>query len=372
MKPLVAQAHTFTSFHPPEPLILDSGQTLGPITVAYETYGQLSPNYDNAILVCHALSGDAHAAGSHPDQPEHLGWWDNFIGPGKPLDTNRYYIISSNVIGGCKGSTGPASINPSTNQPYGIDFPVVTIADMVRAQKRLMDHLNLPFLKMVIGGSMGGMQALNWAILYPDFVKSVVPIACTAKLSPQALAFDVVGRHAIVSDPKWNNGTYAQDSPPESGLSIARMIGHITYLSDESMTLKFGRKLQEKADYGYDFTTDFQVESYLKYQGDKFVNRFDANSYLFITKAIDYFDLVKTYGSLEKAFESVTAKCLIVSISTDWLYKPKDSKEMVHALMRLNKPVTYLDIQSPYGHDAFLMDTPELASAVSHFLEALT
>jgi homoserine O-acetyltransferase len=339
------------------PLVLDSGQHLGPITLAYETYGHLNHSKTNAILVCHALSGDAHAAFSHEEDPSYIGWWDTFIGPGKALDTDRYFVICSNVIGGCKGSTGPSSINPQTGEAYALSFPVITIHDMVRAQKALIDALEISSLKMVIGGSMGGMQAMSWAIQYPDMVQSCVPVACTSTLSPQALAFDVVGRNAITS------------SKDEKGLAIARMIGHITYLSDESMALKFGRKLQEKNDYGYDFSTDFQIESYLKYQGDKFIDRFDANSYLYITQAIDYFDLAKTYGSLEAAFSGVKAKFLVAAIRSDWLYKPQDSKTIVQALMRLHKPVTYIELDSPYGHDAFLMDHGVLSDAVSAFLE---
>jgi len=361
----------YEAFTKENPLILESGLSLGPVTLAYETYGTLNPDKSNAILVCHALSGDAHAAMAYQDHPDHIGWWNTFIGPNLAIDTNQYYVICSNVIGGCKGSTGPSSLNPETGIPYGTHFPVITISDMVKGQKKLIDQLGIQKLKMVIGGSMGGMQALTWAIDYPDAIASCVPIASTSKLSPQALAFDVVGQSAIITDPNWQKGEYTSDTVPEKGLSIARMIGHITYLSDESMALKFGRKLQEKADYGYDFSTDFQVESYLKHQGNKFVNRFDANSYLYITKAIDYFDLSKKFGSLEKAFLSVTAKFLVAAISTDWLYKPKESKEIVHALMRLNKKVTYLEIESPYGHDAFLMDHNHLGRAVSHFLESL-
>ena len=341
-----------------EPLSLESGQTLGPITLAYETYGSLNASHSNAILVCHALSGDAHAAFQHESDPTYMGWWDSFIGPGKALDTDHYCIICSNVIGGCKGSTGPASINPATGTAYGTTFPIITISDMVKAQKRLMDHLGISQLLMVIGGSMGGMQAMTWAIDFPDSVRSCVPIATTSKLSPQALAFDIVGQNAIMTN-------------PEKGLPLARMIGHITYLSNESMALKFGRKLQEKTDYSYDFSTDFQIESYLKYQGEKFVDRFDANSYLYITKAIDYFDLSKKHGSLEQAFAHTQAKFLVSAISSDWLYQPHESREIVHALMRLNKPVTYIELDSPYGHDAFLMDNDKLAQAIPPFLESL-
>ena len=355
----------FHHFSPPQPLNLESGQTLGPIDIAYEAWGTLNSDKSNAILVCHALTGDAHA-GSSENSP---GWWANFIGPNKPLDTNRYYVICSNVLGGCKGSTGPSSINPETGTPYGLSFPVITISDMVKVQKKWIESLGITQLKMVIGGSMGGMQALEWAIQYPESVKSCVPIASTSYLSPQALAFDAVGRHAIVKDPNWNQGDYYQQSSPEAGLGIARMIGHITYLSEESMNQKFGRKLQKKLEYGYDFSTDFEVESYLKYQGDKFVNRFDANSYLYLTKAISYFDLEKKHGSLEAAFKSVTAAFLVISISSDWLYLPKQSKEIVKTLMKLNKEVTYCNLNSAFGHDAFLIDNPELSELVKRFLD---
>lgn len=357
----------FRGFESPESLQLECGQSLSPIEIGYHAWGTLNAEKDNAILVCHALSGDAQAGSSSGV----VGWWDNFIGPGKPLDTNRYFVLCSNVLGGCKGSTGPSSINPQTGTPYGLQFPVITISDMVTAQKQWIHSLGITQLKMVIGGSMGGMQALQWAIQYPEAVKSCVPIASTSYLSPQALAFDAVGRQAIVKDPCWNQGDYYQGVYPDSGLSIARMIGHITYLSEESMNQKFGRKLQQKEEYGYDFSTDFAVESYLKYQGDKFVNRFDANSYLYLTKAISYFDLEKKYGSLEAAFKPTQAVFLVVSISSDWLYLPKQSKEIVKTLMKLNKPVTYCNLNSAFGHDAFLIDNPQLSALVSRFLEQL-
>ena len=350
------------------PLILESGQPLGAITIAYETYGTLNTDKNNVVWICHALSGDAHAAFESTDSPHETGWWDKLIGPGKAIDTTRYFVVCSNVLGGCKGSTGPSSINPLTGKPYGLDFPVITIGDMVHAQFLLFQKLGLKQLKMVIGGSMGGMQALEWSILYPSIVKNCVVIASSGGLSPQAIAFDAVGRNAIIQDPKWRDGHYSKEAPPQYGLAIARMIGHITYLSEEAMALKFGRKLQKKEDYGYDFSTDFQVESYLRHQGDKFVHRFDANSYLYLTKAISYFDLGKKYGSLEKAFEHVNAKYLVISISSDWLYPPKQSKNIVKSLMRLNKDVTYFTIDSPYGHDAFLMDCDPLTQSVRLFL----
>ncbi|NBV42165.1 homoserine O-acetyltransferase [bacterium] len=358
----------FTCFQS-SPLVLESGENLGSIAIAYETYGTLNTAGDNAILLCHALTGDAHAAGQSANDSASVGWWDLFVGPGKAIDTDRYFVVCSNVIGGCKGSTGPCSINPETGVPYGLHFPVITIGDMIRPQYELIKHLGINHLHGVIGGSMGGMQALEWAITYPEMTGSVIAVATTARLSPQALAFDAVARAAIISDPLWNNGFYyGLSKQPDVGLSIARMIGHITYLSDESMALKFGRNLQKKEDYGYDFSTDFQIESYLKHQGEKFVARFDANSYLYLTKAISYFDLPKKYGSLEQAFHSCQSRFLIMSISSDWLYPPKQSKELVSALMKLNKPVSYCDLQSPYGHDAFLINNPDLETILRDFI----
>lgn len=366
---MLSEIHYFTGFHAPNELVLESGQRLGPITIAYETYGVLNHAADNTIVICHPLSGDSHAACKQKDNPDYIGWWDLFVGPGKTIDTTKYFVVCSNVIGGCKGSTGPASINPATEAPYGTAFPVITIGDMVHAQKALIDHLGVKKIKMVIGGSMGGMQALEWAIQYPDLVQSCVPIAATAKLSPQALAFDAVGRHAIISDPKWNNGNYYGQGQPEHGLSVARMIGHITYLSGDSMNEKFGRRLQEKENFGYDLSTDFQIESYLTYQGMKFINRFDPNSYIYLTKAISYFDLDKKYGSLEAAMEKTRCDFLVISIASDWLYTPEQSKDIVKALINLDKRVTYSELQSLYGHDAFLIDNPKLFRLVQHFLE---
>jgi homoserine O-acetyltransferase/O-succinyltransferase len=351
----------FEGFNSPNQMKLQSGQELGPITIAYETFGKLNDSKDNAVLVCHALTGDAHVSGEN-------GWWDFLIGPNKAIDTNKNFVICSNAIGGCKGSTGPSSKDPKTGKPYGLNFPVITIGDMVQAQKALIDELGIAQLKMVLGGSMGGMQAMEWSIMYPKRVKACTVVASASKLSPQALAFDAVSRNAITSDEKWAAGNYAHDEPPEKGLAIARMIGHITYLSNESMNKKFGRKLQKKEDYSYDFSTDFQIESYLKYQGDKFVNRFDANSYLYISKAVDYFDLTKKYGSVEKAFKNTNCKFLVIAISTDWLFSPKQSKDIVKALLKQSKEVTYAQIDSPFGHDAFLIESTQMTSLVQNFL----
>jgi homoserine O-acetyltransferase len=364
----ITETKYFTFAEGTDPLLLDCGRTLGPVTLAYETYGELSDARDNAVLICHALSGDAHAAGFNADEDK-PGWWDVMIGPGKGFDTDKYFVICANIIGGCKGSTGPSSINPLTGWPYGLSFPFVTIKDMVNAQKRLIEHLGIEKLLCVAGGSMGGMQALQWTVSYPKMVRLVIPIASTGRLSPQAIAFDEVGRAAIMSDPDWRGGDYYEKSVPQRGLSIARMIGHITYLSDKSMHQKFSRNLQDKAEYGYDFVTDFQVESYLHYKGDSFVKRFDANSYLYITKAMDYFDIAQSFGSLTEAFSKVKAKFLVISFSSDWLFPSYQSKEIVRALRQNDIDAIYTEIESDYGHDAFLLETDALASLISNFLK---
>ncbi len=351
-------------------MVLQSGEKLGPITLAYETYGRLNAGRNNAVLIAHALSGDAHAAGHHKTTDRKPGWWDFMIGPGKPFDTNNYFVICSNVIGGCKGSTGPSSINPKTQKPYNLSFPVVTIGDMVKAQKELMDHLGIKSLLSVAGGSMGGMQVLEWAIKYPDFVKSALPIATTSHYSAQAIAFDEVGRQAIFADDNWENGNYLDKGvTPDKGLSVARMLAHITYLSEEGMHLKFGRRLRQKERYGYDFDLDFEVESYLRYQGQSFIKRFDANTYLYITKAIDYFDLVLEHGSLQKAFENVKATFLLISFTSDWLFPTFASKAIVRALKINKKMVSFCEIPSAYGHDAFLIEGEEIKRLVGGFLK---
>ncbi|KXB05340.1 homoserine O-acetyltransferase [candidate division MSBL1 archaeon SCGC-AAA382A13] len=350
---------------------LKSGKKFGPIKISYETYGRLNEEKNNAILVCHALSGDAHAAGWH-EGDEKLGWWNNMIGPGKALDTDKYFVICSNFLGSCNGTTGPATINPETEKSYGLDFPIITVSDMVKVQKKLIDHLGIDQLFVVIGGSLGGMQALNWAISYPKSVKFCVPIATSAQSTPQQIAFNEVRRKAIMADPNWRKGDYYGKTPPREGLSLARMIGHITYLSDESMRQKFGRDLQEKNGYSFDFSTDFEVESYLHYKGNKFVDRFDANSYLYITRAIDYFDL--TSGgerTLREAFEGVKAKFLVIAISSDWLYPPYQSKDIVRALRANEVDVTYSEIKSNYGHDSFLVETGQLKYIITNFLSQI-
>ena len=364
----LVRTQSFIFAEPPDELDLECGQRLGPITLAYETYGNLAPAKDNAVLILHALSGDAHLAGYHAKDDRKPGWWDIMVGPGKPFDTTKYFVICANIPGGCKGSTGPSSPNPATGRPYALNFPMVTVGDMVRAQARLLDHLGIERLLSMAGGSMGGMQVLEWAVRYPERVASAMPIAATARLSAQGIAFNEVGRQAIVADPNWRDGNYYGHEPPRAGLAIARMIGHITYLSDEQMHEKFGRRLQDRQSVGYDFKADFQVESYLRYQGDSFVRRFDANSYLYISKAMDYFDLAAKYGSLVQAFERVRAEFLVVSFSSDWLFPTYQSKEIVRALKANGVPTTFLEIPSRYGHDAFLLPNPQLAETVTGFL----
>ncbi len=368
-QPLRVETQFMTVASPDRPLQLESGKTLGPITLAYETYGELNAARDNAILVCHALSGDAHAAGYHAEDERKPGWWDVMIGPGKGLDTEKYFVICSNVLGGCKGTTGPASDNPETGRPYGLAFPLITIPDMVNAQRLLLEGLGVERLLCVIGGSMGGMQALQWVASYPDIAKLAIPIATTSRLSPQAIAFNAVGRQAIMGDPEWRLGDYYGSGFPDNGLSLARMVGHITYLSDKAMHQKFGRRLRDKEVYGYDFVTDFEVESYLHYQGDSFVRRFDANSYLYLTKAMDYFDLSHPYNSLKGAFARTRAKFLVISFTTDWLFPTYQSKEILTALRRNNLDVIFTEITTDHGHDAFLLESDQLSQLISNFLK---
>ena len=349
-------------------LKLQSGANLCPVTLAYETYGTLNEDRSNAILICHALSGDAHVAGRHAASDRKPGWWDEAVGPGKAFDTDRYFVICSNVIGGCSGSTGPSSINPETGRPYGLSFPVVTVADMVEAQRWLMDALGIPALLCTTGGSLGGMQALQWAVSYPDRVRSAIILASTGRVSAQSIALNEVPRQAIYADPNWNEGDYYGKEPPNAGLAVARMIGHITYLSETSMREKFGRRLQERERYGYDFATEFEVESYLKYHGNRFTTRFDANSFLYITKAIDYFDLSLGRGDLAEAFSDVRAKLLVLSYSSDWLFPPEQSEELVRALLRNGVDASYVEIKSDYGHDAFLLEVERLGELARDFL----
>jgi homoserine O-acetyltransferase len=348
-------------------LALDCGETLAPVDLAYETYGQLNAARSNAICICHALTGDAHAAGISPEDGK-PGWWDNMVGPGKAFDTDQYFVICSNVLGGCRGTTGPGSPDPATSRPYAMNFPVITIPDMVRLQKMLTDHLRIERLLAVTGGSMGGMQALQWAVAYPDSVVAAIPIATTARHSAQQIAFNEVGRQAIMADPEWNQGDYYSSTPPARGLAVARMVGHITYMSDESMREKFGRRLRDKDKLGFDFSVDFEVESYLRYRGSQFVNRFDANSYLYITKAMDYFDLANGTQSLADAFRNADTRFLVISFTSDWLYPSYQSVEVVQALRSMNRDVAYCELPSNYGHDAFLVDVGEQTEVVRGFL----
>jgi homoserine O-acetyltransferase len=351
-------------------LRLDCGSVLAPVNIRYETYGKLDDSKSNAILIFHALTGNSHVAKHNSNANSAPGWWDCMVGPGKAFDTDKYFIVCSNVIGGCMGSTGPCSINPATGTAYNMNFPVLTIADMVRGQKRLMEHLRIDKWLAITGGSMGGMQALQWSVMYPESVGSVIAIATTPRLSPQGIAFDWVGRHAIMSDPAWDEGNYDVNLP-EQGLAIARMVGHITYLSDESMRKKFGRRLQEKDNYSFDFSKDFQVESYLDHQGQRFVERFDANSYLYMTRAMDYFDLSESgNGDLRAAFAQTKSPFLVVSFSSDWLFPPSSSREIVKALRNNNVEVTYCEIESAYGHDAFLLEAETLGRLIGDYLYA--
>ncbi len=365
----IVETRYITLFEPPNELILKSGEKFGPITLAYETYGELNSEKSNAIMIYHALTGDAHAAGYH-EGAKKPGWWDKMIGPDKAFDTNKYFIISSNVLGSCNGSTGPASINPETNKPYGLSFPVVTIEDMVVAQKTLLDHLGIKKLLCAAGGSMGGLQALKWSVMYPDAVCSVISIAGNTRHSAQQIALHEVARQAIMADPDWQGGNYYGKSIPARGLALSRMIGHITYMSEKSMEEKFGRKLISKERLGYDFSNDFEVESYLKYRGDSFVQRFDANTYLYLSKALDYFDLAED-GKLTDAFAPATASFLIVSFTSDWLYPTYQSKEMVRALKANDFDVSDIEIKSTYGHDSFLVEVESQSKLITHFLNKI-
>jgi homoserine O-acetyltransferase len=366
----IVQTKTVRVVGADKPLQLQCGKTLGPIDAAYETYGQINPEGDNVILICHALSGNAHVAGYNSPEDQKPGWWEIMVGPGKAIDTNKYFVICSNFLGGCSGTTGPSDINPHTTKPYGLDYPVITIADMVKVQKLLLDKLEIKQVLAVIGGSMGGMQVLQWAIEYPDFIKAAIPIASTSRLGAQSIAFDTVGRNAILADKNFAGGQYHGKPGPDYGLAIARMIGHITYLSEESMHQKFGRELKDAETYNYDLASEFAVETYLDYQGQTFVERFDANCYLYLTKAMDYFDLAREYGSLQKAFADVTCRFLLVSFASDWLFTPAQSEDILDALAAQGKDVSYCNIDSPYGHDAFLLEPKVIGSLLAGFIDA--
>jgi homoserine O-acetyltransferase len=353
------------------PLKMDAGVSLSPLTIAYQTYGELNAARSNAILVCHALTGDQHVANKHPITGK-AGWWHNMVGPGRPVDTDRYFVIASNVVGGCMGTTGPASLNPATGRPYGLDLPVVTIKDMVRAQAMLIDHLGIDMLFCVVGGSMGGMQVLQWVASFPDRVFAAMPIATAARHSSQNIAFHEVGRQAVMADPDWRQGRYLEEGViPTKGLAVARMAAHITYLSDEALQSKFGRKLQDRSAPTFSFDADFQIENYLRYQGTSFVDRFDANSYLYVTRACDYFDLAADYGgSLAYAFKGSKSRFCVVSFNSDWLYPTQASRAIVHALNAGGASVSFVDIETDRGHDAFLLETPEFIATSRGFLEA--
>jgi homoserine O-acetyltransferase/O-succinyltransferase len=350
---------------------MDAGQAIYPLTIAYQTYGELNADKSNAVLVCHALTGDQHVANDHPLTGKQ-GWWSTMVGPGRPIDTNRYFVICSNVIGGCMGSTGPASINPATGKAWGLDLPVVTVRDMVRAQAMLIDHLGIETLFCVAGGSMGGMQVLQWVASYPDRVFSALPIATASKHSAQNIAFHEVGRQAVMADPDWCGGRYAElDRHPVKGLAVARMAAHITYLSEGALQRKFGRKLQDRSAPTFSFDADFQIENYLRYQGSSFVDRFDANSYLYVTRACDYFDLATDYGgSLARAFIGAKTRFCVVSFTSDWLYPTSDARAIVHALNAASLPVSFVEIETDKGHDAFLLDEPDFIATTGGFLDA--
>jgi homoserine O-acetyltransferase len=364
--------HTFAG--PPHELLLESGASLGPITIAYETMGTLNDDKSNVILVTHALSGDSHVAGYYSEDDPKPGWWDTMVGPGKGIDTDKYFVICSNVLGGCMGTTGPSAENPATGRPYGLDFPVVTIGDMVKVQKDLLDHLGIAKLLAVVGGSIGGMQVIEWAISYPERVASAILLATTTRHSALAISFNEIGRQAIMSDPNFNKGDYYSGPKPDIGLALARMVGHVTYLSDEAMREKFGRRLQDRDSFSFDFDANFQVESYLRYQGSKFVQRFDANSFLYITKAADYFDVRKQYGndSEVEAFARVKAKILTISFTSDWLYPTYQSRDMVKAMKKNGLDVSFCEIEAKCGHDAFLLPNERQSSLINGFLKRVS
>ncbi|MBN1763682.1 MAG: homoserine O-acetyltransferase [Sedimentisphaerales bacterium] len=368
----IVQTQHVRLFSDSQKMVLESGQSLGPIDVAYETYGQLNQQRNNAVLIIHALSGDAHVAGRHNPDDTKTGWWDIMVGPGKPFDTNKFFIICSNCLGGCMGTTGPSSTNPATGKPYALNFPIITIGDMVNLQAELLNHLGIEKLLAVTGGSMGGMAALEWAIRYPQRVASVIPIATTTRLSAQGIAFNAVGRNAILTDRHFQKGDYYHtDQFPNAGLSVARMVGHITYLSEEAMHTKFGRRLQHFQDYQYNLANEFSVETYLDYQGSVFVDRFDANTYVYFTKAMDYYDPARQYGSLQDALKRIQSRFLVISFSSDWLFPPRQSHEIVNTLIACGKDVTYCNIESSYGHDSFLLESKLQGGLIKNFLHQM-
>ena len=370
----IVQTQFVRLFEPPSILTLESGFQLGPINVAFETYGELSADRDNAIFVCHALTGDAHVAGKHSADSRKSGWWDGLVGPGRALDTSKYFIICANVLGGCQGTTGPSCPHPETGQPYGLRFPFITVGDIVEVHVALVKKLGIDKLLAIVGGSLGGMQVLDWVARYPDMIRSAVCLASAGKLSAQGIAFNAVGRRAITTDPQFQNGDYYPSKygevGPRAGLALARMVAHITYLSEASIERKFGRDLQHSDHLAYDLhsETEFKIESYLHYQGKRFIERFDANSYLYLTRAMDYFDLAQRYGSLRNALGQTEARFLITSYHSDWLFPSSQSREIVSALLETHRHVTYLELESVFGHDSFLLEIQQLEELVTPLL----
>lgn len=367
----VVQTQYVELFQSPNVLKFANGETLSPVRVAYETYGTLNSDASNAIFICHALTGDAHAAGVHAETDRKPGWWDGFIGPGKGIDTSKYFVICANVLGGCQGTTGPGCVNPETGKRFCLNFPFLTIRDVVTVHSELVRHLGIRQLLAVVGGSLGGMQVLEWAILFPDQVKAAVVLASAPNLSAQGIAFNAVGRRAIYADPGFANGDYYDSEGPRYGLALARMVAHITYLSEDSIELKFGRRLQDSDKFAFSMQkeTEFQIESYLHYQGKRFVQRFDANSYLYLTRMMDYFDLSEGFPSLEAALAQTQARFLVASYDTDWLFPTSQSRELVSALLHVRRHVSFVELRCPFGHDSFLIDLDPLAALVSPFLD---
>jgi homoserine O-acetyltransferase len=368
----IVETKTYTFAHPPKKFTLENGQELGPITIAYEAYGELNENRDNVILIEHALTANAHAAGRHSPEDKYPGWWDVMIGPGKAFDTSKYFVICTNILGSCYGSTGPSSINPETGKPYGLSFPLVTIRDMVSTQRELIDHLEINRIRTITGGSMGGMQAIEWALLYPQLVDSIILIATAARSTPQSIAMHKVGLRAIMDDPNWDGGNYYGKEPPNKGLAIARMLGHITYLSDGLLWEKFGRSHNDPSTMKVRLDSKFEIENYLLYQGSKFVQRFDANSYIYLMRSIDLYDAEEGYNSLEESLKRAgSLKVFVASFTSDWLYPSYQSKELVEAFRANDVFVVNHEIDAPYGHDSFLIEHEKLTPLIKDFLSSL-
>jgi homoserine O-acetyltransferase len=368
----IVKTKTYTFAHPPKKFTLENGQELGPITIAYETYGELNEDRSNVILVEHALTANAHAAGRHSPDDKYPGWWDVMIGPGKAFDTSRYFVICANLLGSCYGTTGPSSVNPETGKPYGLSFPLVTIRDMVRTQRELIDHLKINRIRAITGGSMGGMQAIEWALLYPQLVDSIILIATAARSTPQSIAMHKVGLRAIMDDPNWDGGDYYGKEPPNKGLAIARMLGHITYLSDRILWEKFGRSHNDPSTMKVRLDSKFEIENYLLYQGSKFVQRFDANSYIYLMRSIDLYDAAEGFNGLEESFKRAgSLRVFIASFASDWLYPSYQSKELVDAFRANGVSVISYDIDAPYGHDSFLIEHEKLTPIIKDFLSSL-